>query len=128
MRECVAWALVRAWEKDSSAYYACMNAMQVDQGGNITRQMILEELGIDHVRWDMRCKPFLATRFKIASDMLWDGCSKKSVVAMLLESKGEKRAKTSWFTDLRKDQRDINRSKTIKARFLDKRHDWNTVK
>lgn len=127
MRESVAWALVRAWEKDLSAFIAIKNALLVEEG-SASDETICAEVGADYIWWSMRARPFMATRFKPVSDALWDGVAKAEVVTVLMGCTAAAKKRSSVFTELRKESRKQNRVRVIQARSLDKRHDWATVK
>lgn len=78
-------------------------------------------------RFSQPCRAWVATHATFASNALWDG---NFELAKRLIKKGgvATHGMAKHRREVRSDEKDLRGLRTIHARSLSKRHDWNTVK
>ena len=128
--------LVAGWHKDASIAWALHRVIGLFPGDRISDEEMIsgqrETHGlwprVRHNSWARPLRDFLAANCRFASEALWDGDEKK---ALTLIDKPGFRARRSFAPteqEKRKDRRDARCTKFVKAREIDKRRDWHTVK
>jgi hypothetical protein len=70
--------------------------------------------GVQYIKFDQPCRAFVREKYPPLNDMLWDGRNNALCIAWLVRKFGGRAPKTI--------------AATVKARDVDRRHDWNTCK
>ncbi len=121
-------SLIAAWHRDGSIYVAvCGGLLAV--GIMPDHEEIAKRFPYT---LNGKAKAWFADHLSIANHQLWDQVSDDVVAKLLMRTRPDKRRRRSGISELvneiRKARRNRGTTKFIRARALDRSHDWKTVK
>lgn len=131
MRKEVAEEIVRSWHCEG--YIGAAVKRGLFESGDIPSfDLVGQETGHSWIYFkEMPTRRWLASYMSIASHALWDGRDDAAVVAILMATKSDPHARRLFDSEgqtARAARQTKIRTKFIRARALDKKHDWQTVK